>query len=248
MENTLLIGLSRQMALQRELDVVANNVANLNTPGYKGDGVLFEEFMTSAARGEGPSGPNRRVSFVADRATWHDMRQGPVQQTGNPLDVAVDGNAFLVVQTPRGERYTKNGALQLNAAGELVTSQGFRVLSDAGPIVFQPQDQAISIGRDGSIATSGGPRGKLRLVQFAQAERLTKDGASTFAAPPGVQAQPVTTVAVQQGAIEKSNVAGVIEMTRMIDATRTYASISQLLQNQGDLRRSAIDKLAEVPA
>jgi flagellar basal-body rod protein FlgF/flagellar basal-body rod protein FlgG len=248
MENTLLIGLSRQMALQRGLDVIANNVANLNTPGFKADEMVFEESRMPSARGDGWSGPDRRVSFVADRATWHDMRSGPVQQTGNPLDVALDGNAFLAVQTPRGERYTRNGALALNAAGELVTSQGFRVLSDAGPIVFQPQDRAISIGRDGSIASASGPRGKLRVVEFAQPDRLQKDGTSTFAAPAGVQPQAATTAGVHQGALEKSNVEGVIEMTRMIEATRTYTTISQLLQNQGDLRRSAIDKLAEVPA
>jgi flagellar basal-body rod protein FlgF len=248
MENALLIGLSRQMTLQRGLDVIANNIANLNTPGFKGDGIVFEEHLMPGAQSDSASALGRRVSFVADRATWHDMRPGPVQQTGNPFDVAVEGNAFLVVQTPSGERYTKNGALALNAAGELVTSQGFRVLSDAGPVILQPQDRDISFGRDGSIATASGARGKLRLVEFAQPERLQKDGASTFAAPDGVQPQPAATAAVRQGAIEQSNVAGVIEMTRMIDATRTYATISQLLQNQGDLRRSAIDKLAEVPA
>ena len=115
MQNALLVGLSRQMALGREMDVVANNIANLDTTGYKADGSLFEEYLGSAARaGNG----NARVSFVLDRGIWHDMSQGPIQHTGNPLDVAIDGNAFLVVQTPRGERYTRNGALQINAAGQ----------------------------------------------------------------------------------------------------------------------------------
>ncbi len=82
---------------------------------------------------------------MQDRATWHDFSPGPIQQTGNPLDVAIDGNAFLVVQTPRGERYTRNGALQINATGELVTSTGDRVLGDGGPIQFQTTDHDISI-------------------------------------------------------------------------------------------------------
>ena len=103
MENALLIGLSRQMILHRELDVVSNNIANLNTTGFKGDGAVFEEFLMPGAREGQFAGRDSRVSFVQDRSTWHDMSQGPLQQTGSPLDVAVDGAAFLVVETPRGE-------------------------------------------------------------------------------------------------------------------------------------------------
>ena len=126
---------------------------------------------------------------MQDRSTWHDLSQGPVKQTGNPLDVAIDGNAFLVVQTPRGERYTRNGSFQINAAGELVTTEGYRVVGDGGPIQFQTNDHDITIGRDGSISVPGRPlRGKLRLVSFPNAQRLQKDGASTFTAPNGVDA------------------------------------------------------------
>ena len=245
MENALLVALSRQTALRRSLDVIANNVANLNTNGYKSDGLIFEEFMTPGASSSAGSG--RRVSFVHDRATWTDMRAGGVQQTGNPLDVAISGPGFLTVQTPRGERYTRNGALQINAANELVTSEGYRVVGEGGPIVLQPQDRNISIGRDGSISAGDGGRGKLRLVEFAQAARLRKDGSSTFSAPNGVAPQPSPLSSVVQGAVEKSNVQGVVEMTRMIEATRTYANIAQLGEQQGNLRRTAIERLAEVP-
>src|SRR5438132_2112611 len=156
MENAVLIGLSRQTALQRELDVVANNIANMNTTGYKADGAVFAEYLNVTARGAQFVTANQRVSFVQDRATWHDMSPGPVQQTGNPLDVAIDGNAFLVVQTQRGERYTRNGALQLNAAGELVTSEGDRVQGDGGPIVLQPNDRDISINKEGPVSARSG--------------------------------------------------------------------------------------------
>ena len=117
MENASLVGLSRQIALQRELDVVANNIANLNTTGFKADNVVFQEHLMPVARANQFRGNDRQVSFVQDRATWLDLSQGPVQQTGNPLDVAISGNAFLTVQTPRGERYTRNGALQINNPG-----------------------------------------------------------------------------------------------------------------------------------
>ena len=254
MENASLIGLSRQMTLQREMDVVANNLANLNTTGFKADGNVFQEYLMPVARSDWFTGGDRRMSYVLDRATWHDMGQGSIQQTGNPLDVAIDGKAFHAVQTPQGERYTRNGALQINARGELVTSQGYAVLGENGPIVMQPGDREIAISREGALTvregnnTAEAQRGKLRLVGFAQPERLRKDGTSLFTAPAGMAPQPAPTAAVLQGAIEKSNVSAVGEMTRMIEVTRTYTAIAGLLQAQGDLRRTAIEKLAEVPA
>ena len=178
MQNALLVGLSRQVALARELDVVANNIANINTAGYKADGSLFEEYLASAARAD-KSGD--RVSFVRDRGTWHDLTPGPVEKTGNPLDIAVDGSGFLVVQTPRGERYTRNGSMQINATGQLVTSDGNPVIGDSGPIAFQPTDKNISISRDGTISVREGnskvdsARGVLKLVSFDNAQQLQKE-------------------------------------------------------------------------
>ena len=253
MENASLVGLSRQIALARELDVVANNIANLNTTGFKADNVVFHEHLMPVARANQFRGNDRQVSFVQDRATWLDLSQGPVQQTGNPLDVAISGDAFLAVQTPRGERFTRNGALQINNAGQLVTSEGLQVVGENGPIVFQANDRDISISTDGTISVREGKnstdslRGKLRLVTFDRPQRLQKDGTSTYAPPAGMQAQPATQVRVVQGNIEKSNVRSVVEMTRMVEVTRTYTQIASMLQQQSDLRRSAIEKLAEVP-
>ena len=256
MENALLVGLSRQDVLRRELDIVANNIANMNTTGYKADGAVFAEYLISNARGEQFAPPDRRVSFVHDRMTWHDMSPGGVQQTNNPLDIAIDGNAFLVVQTPRGERYTRNGALQINAAGELVTSAGDKVLGESGPIVLTATDRNIVINPDGTIRVQEGPRattdtgrGKLRLVTFANPTQLRKDANSTFMAPTGVTPQPASTnVRLTQGALERSNVRPVVEMTRMIELTRAYSEIANILQQQSELRRGSIERLAEVPA
>lgn len=256
MENVLLIGLSRQIALHRELDVVANNVANLNTTGYKADATVFEEFLMPVAQARGFQGSDRRLSYVQDRATWHNFGQGPLRQTGNPLDVAIDGDAFFVVQTARGERYTRNGAFQINAQGELVTSAGDRVVGEGGPIQFQATDSDISINPDGTItvresgnSTSDSARGKLRLAQFASAQQLQKDGSNVFAAPAGVAPQnaPATT-RVMQGALEQSNVHSVAEMARLVEVTRTYTQIAAMLQQHSEMRRNAIDRLAEVPA
>lgn len=254
MENTLLVGLSRQVALGRELDVVANNIANLNTSGFKADGTVFEEYVASNARAADFSGRDARISFVHDRATWHNLSQGAVEVTGNPLDLAIQGRGYLAVQTPRGERYTRNGALQVSQTGELVTSEGYQVLGENGPIVMQPTDRDIMIAGDGTISVKEGSnslvsalRGKLRLVNFAQPERLEKDGAGTFNPPNGMQAQADPNSRVVQGSIEKSNVRGVVEMTRMIEVTRSYTQIANLLQQQGDLRQNAIQKLSDVP-
>jgi len=250
MQNSVLVGLSRQVALARELDVVANNIANMNTSGYKADGSLFEEFLSTGARADQTGS---RVSFVRDRGIWHDMSQGPTERTGNSLDVAVDGNAFLVVQTPRGERYTRNGSMQINSTGQLVTGDGSPVVGDGGPIALQPSDRQISISRDGTISVREGNaktdsvRGKLKLVTFTDPQRLQKDGNGTFKPAAGAQPQPATTAAVVQGSLEKSNVRGVVEMSRMIEITRSYTQVATILQQQADLSQSAIDKLAEVP-
>jgi flagellar basal-body rod protein FlgF len=255
MENGSLIGLSAQMALARRLDVVSNNIANLNTTGFKADNAIFQEFLAPRARENRFNLPDRRPSFVIDRGTFHELGQGPIQPTGNPLDLAIDGNAFLVVQTPAGERYTRNGALQINSTGELVTADGSRVMGDGGPIVFQQLDRDIVVSADGRISVTEGAstkteslRGKLRLVSFANPQRLQKDGANTFSAPAGMNPTADAKAKVLQGVVEKSNVNGITEMTRMIEITRAYQDIANMLRSQGETRRNAIQQLADVPA
>lgn len=254
MENALLVGLSRQVALSRELDVVANNIANINTNGFKTDGAVFEEFIGKVARSDKMTGRDSRVSFVRDRATWVDMSQGTIERTGNPLDIAIVGKGLLAVQTPAGERYTRNGGLQINNAGQLVTSEGYQVLGESGPIVMQPTDHDVTISQDGSISVREGDnaaaeslRGKLRVVSFAQAGQLQKDGSGTFKAVNGATPAPDPTSQISQGSIEKSNVRSVLEMTRMIEVTRTYTQVAAMMAQQSDLQKSAIEKLADVP-
>jgi len=254
MENAVLVGLSRQVALHRELEIVANNIANLNTTGFKSDGALFEQYLMPVARDEGFAGSDSRLNFVQDRATWLDFGQGPIQQTGNPLDVALEGSGFLVVQTPRGERYTRNGALQISNTGELVTSEGYKVIGESGPITFQNGDRDIAINADGSIrvregkSTADSSRGKLRIVDFQYPQQLKKDGSSTFEAGANQQPRPSVETRVVQNAVEKSNVQGVLEMTRLIEVSRSYTEVANILQQQADMRRDVISRLADVPA
>ena len=253
MENVSLIGLSRQMTLERQLDVVANNVANVNTNGFKADRPMFEEFLRTNARETNFIGRDRNVSFVQDRITLKDFSKGPTEPTKNPLDVAIDGDAFLTVQTPNGARYTRDGSMQINSVGQLVTKGGLPVLGTGGPIVFQPTDHDINISADGTVTVQEGTnrtdsvRGKLSLVSFAQAQNLLKEGSNLYSAE-GAPPRPSTTSRINQGFVEKSNVNSVMEMTRMIDVTRAYTQISAMLQQQTDMRRSAIEKLAGEPS
>lgn len=255
MENAVLIGLSRQTALQRELEVVANNIANLNTTGFKADGAVFSEFLRDKANTDQFAAQDRRLSLVQDRMNWHDLSQGVVQQTGGPLDIAIDGEGMLAVQTAGGERYTRNGALQLNNIGQVVTTNGDVVLGESGPIVIQQTDRDIVINKDGTIKVREGQslnsdstRGKLRIVRFADTQQLRKEGASSYSAPAGVTPEPVVKPNVIQGAIEKSNVRSVIEMSRMIEVTRAYTEVGNLISQQNDLRKNSLQQLAEVPA
>ncbi len=253
MQNALLIGLSRQVTLERQMDVVANNVANANTNGFKADRSLFEEFLNSGAREDNFIGSDRRVSYVQDRGTFRDVGQGPMEQTKAPLDLAVSGDAYFAVQTTGGERYTRDGKFSLNNVGQLVTSDGNPVLGNAGPITFQPTDHDINIAPDGTVTVLEGTartdsiRGKIRLVAFDDPQKLQKQGFNLYGAGQAAQ-QAGAKSTVQQGYIEKSNVNAVSEMGRMVEVMRAYQSIAALLQQQSDLHKSAIEKLADVPA
>ncbi len=247
MDNALLVGLSKQVALRRELDVIANNIANMNTSGFKQEQMMFEQYLDPTARHDYFPGNDRRISFVIDRATVQDFSQGPLNRTEAPLDIALDGQGFIAVQTQNGERYTRGGNFHINAQGQLVNASGHPVLGQGGPITFEPNDTNITIASDGTISTPNGDRGKLRIVRFQNQSALTQQGESLWAAPAGVtpQVADATTRAVQ-GALEKSNVQAVREINRMMEITRAYSTVSNMQQRTDELRRKAIEKLAEV--
>ena len=248
MENTVLVGLSRQIALRRELDVIANNLANLGTTGFKAESVLFEQHLKSSARTDNFTVPqDRQVRFVLDRETRTDLSQGAFAQTGSKLDVAIDGEGFFAVDTPQGERYTRAGGFALSSTGALTTPSGYQVLGTGGPIVLDPNDTEITIARDGTISTRDGERGRLRLVRFENPSQLTKQGDNLYSS----EAQPLPVeprTTVVQGSIEKSNVHSVLEIGRMIEVTRAYTSLASLMSRTDELRRTAIERLADVPA
>ncbi len=180
MQNALFVGVSAQAALARELDVIANNMANVSTTGFKARSARFQEYLMPVASADSFQRSDRRLSYVIDQGTPLDLTQGPVEPDGNPMHVALRGDAFLAVQTPQGVRYTRNGAFELNAQGNLVTSDGYAVQGDGGPITIGQQETGLSIAPDGTVSTNLGIRGRLRLVTFANPQALKSEGANLF--------------------------------------------------------------------
>jgi flagellar basal-body rod protein FlgF len=248
MQNAQLISLSRQMALQRQLDVVANNMANVNTNGFKSSDLLFEDYLMPKARDNGFDGFDRDLHFTEDWSTLHNMQNGSIEPTGNAFDVALDGEGFFAVQTPQGEQYTRNGSFTLDSAGQLVDLNGNPVLGEGGPLKFGASDTGITIGANGAISTDSGGKGRLKVVEFDDPQVLAHAGDNYFTAPPGVTANANADTRVVQGAIERSNVNGMVEMSNMIRITRAYQTIASIMQRQDELRTAAIQRLGEVTA
>jgi flagellar basal-body rod protein FlgF len=243
-ENALLVGLSRQMALRRELDVIANNMANVSTTGFKARSARFSEFVMPVAKDDNFLRPDRRLSYVIDQGTPIDQTSGPIERTGNPLDAAVRGEGYFVVQTPSGDRYTRSGAFEINSKGELVTQQGHRVTGDNGPIVLAPGETGVRMSADGTVSTDQGQRGKLRLVRFANPQSIRSEGDNLFSST--APAQPVgPSGQIEPGALERSNVKPILEMSRLLDVQRTYTTIAGLMSKVDELRRTAISRLAD---
>ena len=243
MEASLVVGLSAQMALRRNMEIIANNLANSSTAGFKREAPLFEELLVPVDNNDGT--PSSEVSFVRDWGVVRDMTSGSLEQTGGTLDVAVDGNGMLVVNTAAGERYTRDGHLKLNEQGKLVTADGDAVMSDGGEIVIPPGESEIKIARDGTVSTRQGPAGKLRIVSFA-ASALSKEGKNLYSA--NVAPSPATNARVMQGMIERSNVEPVVEITKMIEVQRAYQHSTETLNATDDIIRRAVQRLGDVKA
>ncbi|MGQ9369322.1 flagellar basal-body rod protein FlgF [Azospirillum sp. ST 5-10] len=241
MENQLYIGLSRQMALRRQLDVVANNIANMNTVGFRGERSLFE-----AAMERGGNKPTDRIAFTIDRATYTDLRPGTFSETGNPYDVAVDGDGLLTVNTPDGVRYTRDGRLRRDADGQLVTANGFPVLDDGGqPITIDSEYSTVTIASDGLVSADGDVIARLAVVRFENPQALTQTGDLLFEAGDDAVALPAPDTRLVQGKVERSNVQGVLEVTRLMELSRDYQAVSKMVDEGQDLLRNAINRLGK---
>ncbi|MCB1507585.1 MAG: flagellar basal-body rod protein FlgF [Hyphomicrobiaceae bacterium] len=245
MMNAQLISLSREISLRRELDVVANNLANINTTGFQAESLLFEDYRMPVARASAFRMGDRPLAYVRDWATVRDTTAGRFEMTGNPLDVAIDGDAYLVVDTPEGERFTRNGSFQRSPDGMIVNQQGLPVMGLDGPIYLLPEDSEISIAPDGTVTTDNGPRGRLRLVEFDNEQAMERVGNNLLT---GEDPQPSEFGRVMQGVIEGSNVQPISEISRMIEIQRAYEMQARMVRDADGLRRNAIERLGSLDA
>ncbi len=245
MENSIYIGLSRQLALQENMATVANNIANVNTAGYRGQSMLFENYIFDPHnKTEGLRGRDDDIKMVLNYGQYTDARPGPLKSTGNPLDVALEGPGFFGVQTADGIRYTRAGNFSLNVNGELVTPTGQIVASNGGgSIVVPPSAKSITITDDGSVATDQGQIGQLMISEFDNINTLKPQGDGLYNTDEA--GRPAEKTRARQGMVEGSNVQAVVEMTRMIDVSREYQSIARMLQNEHDRQRSTIQRLTQ---
>lgn len=245
MENNLLIGLSRQVALQRQMNVIANNLANMQTSGYKAEKLKFEEMIMPVAKDTDLTGNDADLSYVYDVAHIRDFREGDFVPTGNPFDIAINGSGWFAVETPEGERYTRNGHLKIDAEGRLTTPDGHPVLTTSGVVTIGAEEKDFSVASDGTISTSDGEKGRLRIVRFENEALLEKLGNSLYASPePGEDAA----ARIAQGVVEKSNVVPISEISRMIEVSRSYINVSNMLEKSSSLRQRAIEELGQVQA
>src|SRR5690242_4124088 len=235
------IALSRQAAQQRAMDVIANNIANANTPGFKAERVQFSDWLTRQSATGAPRG-DRNIAYTQDRATWREQQSGTISHTGNTFDLALTSNGYFTVKTPNGPRLTRDGRFGLMPNGTISDGAGNAVLDTNGqPIMVSQTDTQITIAGDGTVSSENGQLGKVGIVRPNDPMQLSAEGNTHFRSASPTTA--VSTPGIVQGAIEDSNVQPILETTRMLDGLRQFQFITQFIQAESDRQQAAIDKL-----
>ncbi len=237
MESTAYIALSRQMALGRRMEVIANNIANATASAFKAEALLLEPVPVDAGR-------RQRLAYVQDIGMVRDLAEGPMTVTGNPLDLAIEGPGYFTIETAEGLRYGRSGQFRLNEIGELVTTAGDAVLDDGGAALALPLDAGpITVAADGTVSSDAGVAGRIGVVAFDDEQRLRKVGDGLYRADQAPL--PAEAARLVQGALEGSNVEPVLEMTQMMATLRAYQGTQRLLDTHHELQRRAIERMLE---
>lgn len=233
MDNAIYASLTRQSGLMREMRVVANNIANASTPGYRREGVIFAEHLASIDR------RGDTLSMANARGRLLDLGQGGLTQTGNRFDLAIEGEGFFLVETPEGTRLTRAGAFTPSAEGELMNSDGHRLLDEGqAPLIVPAGASAVAISPDGTLSANGVPFGRIGVFNAPEGTTPTREGGTLFA----FEGEPevVETPAIRQGFLEDSNVDPIFEITRMIEVQRAYELGASFLDREDQRIRGAI--------
>jgi len=244
MDNALFVGLSRQMVLRHEMDIVANNIANADTAGFKLESLMSK---TDPKRPANTAPGPRPVKFVLDDGVARDFGQGTLRSTGGALDLAIEGQGFFTITTPDGERYTRDGRFTMDPSGKIITESGATVAGDGGgEVVIDPEKGPVTISADGVVSQGSERVGKIGVVTFDSLAALEKTGDNLFRNTSNLQPQPATAAVVRQGMLESSNVRPIVEITRMIEVTRSYERITKMLDSTAELSRRSIERLGRM--
>jgi flagellar basal-body rod protein FlgF len=236
MDSTQYTALSRQNGLKREMAVIANNIANMATTGYRGEGLIFSEFVQTTGMGQ-PS-----ISMTDTGAKTTNFGQGLLRETGGTFDMAIEGDGFFQIQAPEGVRLTRAGAFEPNAAGELVTPDGYPLLDAGGAPVFIPPDaRSIALASDGTLSADGQPLTDIGLVLPVDPTLMERAVGASFI--PNGDVVPAEEATVHQGFVEGSNVNPIVEIARMIEVQRRYESAKSFLEKEDDRVKKVIDTL-----
>jgi len=216
MQNGLYVAASAEMALERRLETIADNIANMNTPGFRATGVSFETEVAKAGQ--------TSLSFVSPGLQFITRRTGEIVKTDNPLDFAVQGNGWFGIETPSGTAYTRDGRARIDETGALRTLNGDAILDAGGaPIILDGASGAITVSSDGMITQNGRQVGAIGLFVIDPGASLTRaENSSVVPDKPATPILEFTRDGVVQGAVEGSNVDPVREMTRLIEVTRAF--------------------------
>lgn len=229
--------LTRQTGLMREVQTIANNIANASTTGFRQEGMIFSEFVVSTE--DGPS-----LSMARGNVRNTSFLQGNLTLTGGQFDFAIEGDGFFLIETPDGERVTRAGSFGLSAEGDLVTPDGFNVLDAGGAPIFIPPDAAtVTVGGDGTISTNGQLLGQLGVVEPLNRQDLIREGGVMFRADTPLE--PSENARVLQGHLERSNVDTMLQFSRLIEVQRAYELGQSFLDTENDRMRNAIRAFAQ---
>ncbi len=235
MDNAGYTSLTRQAGLLREMQSVANNIANASTTGFRREGVVFSEFVTET--GDGDS-----LSMAAARGRNIDNTQGALAVTGGSFDFAIEGDGFFLIETPDGEQLTRAGSFTPNAEGDLATPDGYRLLDAGGaPVFVPPEARNVSLSQDGTLTVDGRPMSLLGAWRPTDPNSLLHQSGTRFTAD---AIEPVAEgVTLHQGMLEASNVDSIAEVARMIEVSRAYELGQKFLDKEDERIRSVTQTL-----
>lgn len=239
MSTGMYVALSAQVALERRLDTIAQNVANLGTAGYRADEVKFEAVLSKTVADA--------VAFSSAGDTYISRQAGPLTKTDDGLDIAVQGDGWLAIATPNGVAYTRDGRMRIQPTGELATLNGYAVL-DVGraPLALDPNGGAPIIARDGMITQDGQQVGAIGLFAIDPTAKLTRvDNSGVTPDRPATEILDFATNGVVQGFVEGSNVNPILEITKLISVSRAFDAATKMVEASDQTAQNAIKTLGE---